>query len=62
MNKKIDFIYDKSGSGVKRILQVRDNENKVTIDVKWNNSTDCDIDFCNFIIIMACLGRGIEKQ
>ena len=33
MEKNIDFIYDKSGSGVKRILQVRDNKNKVTIDV-----------------------------
>ena len=59
----MEFIYEKNTDpeNESRIIKVRDIEKNITIDVIWNNK-NVDTAFCNFIIRMACLGRGIENK
>ncbi len=61
-NIKLEFVYEdpssKPGDGEARIIQVKDLNEKISIDIIWN-AANVDTAFCNYIIKMACSTRGI---
>ena len=53
--EEMNFIKDNDG----RIIKVTRGERFA--DIKWSNP-NVDIDFCNFVVMIACETRGVGAE